>query len=190
MERLQEYYLKTIRPELASELKISNLLAVPRITKILVNLGLGQVRNDEKKIATLERALATITGQKPVRRLARKSVASFKLRQGDVVALSLTLRGSRMYDFLERLIRIALPRVRDFRGIPETSFDGHGNLTIGLRELGVFPEIRYEDVDLSHGLEITIVTTARTDAEGIALLRRLGLPLARSPKAEVRNQTQ
>lgn len=176
MERLITLYNTNIRPELAKELSIDNPMAVPKVVKVTVNIGLNQLRSDEKKVASLSKALASITGQVPARRRARKAIASFKLRQGDLVGLSLTLRGPRMYDFLERLIRIALPRVRDFRGIARTNFDGHGNLTIGLRELSIFPEIRFEDVDVPHGLEVTIVTTAKTNEQGEKLLARLGVP--------------
>lgn len=176
MERLATIYQQTVRPELQKEFSFSNVMAVPKITKVTVNIGLNQLRLDEKKVNSLAKGLSTITGQVPARRHARKAVAGFKIRQGDLVGLSLTLRGQRMYDFLERLMRIALPRVRDFRGIPKNSFDGHGNLSIGLRELSIFPEIRFEDIDVPHGLEITIVTTATTDEQGARLLGRLGMP--------------
>lgn len=173
---LATYFAETLRPALGRELGLVNLHAIPRITKVTVSVGVGQIRAETKKIEALERALAAITGQQPVRRTAKKSIASFKLRAGELVGLSLTLRGRRMYHFLERLIRIALPRVRDFRGIPRSSLDGGGNLSLGIRELAVFPEIRFEDLDLAQGLAVTITTTARTDAAAASLLDGLGMP--------------
>lgn len=177
MDRLQTLYKQSIRQDLGKELAIGNLHAVPRVTKMMINVGLNLSRTDAKKITQIERVIATIAGQKPSLRRARKAISSFKLRAGDPVALSLTLRGQRMYDFLERLVRVVLPRVRDFRGIPRKSFDGRGNLSIGLREMSVFPEIKYEDIDILHGIEITIVTTATSDDQGAKLLRALGMPL-------------
>ncbi len=178
MKRLIEVYTEDLHPRLSQELKLSNRYAVPAVKKVVLNVGLNLARLDQKKIDQIEKIVATIAGQIPALKRARKAVASFKLRSGDPVALSLTLRGKRMYDFLERLTRIALPRVRDFRGISRKGFDGSGNLSIGLRELSVFPEIRYEDLDVVHGIEITVVTTATTDRAGDKLLSGLGFPLA------------
>lgn len=178
MDRLANVYTREVRPALQSELGISNVMAVPRITKVTVNVGLNQAREDQKKIENIQRVVAIVTGQKPSLRRARKSIASFKLRAGEPVGLALTLRGQRMYDFLERLMRVALPRVRDFRGISRSSMDQRGNLTIGMREMSVFPEIGYEDADIVSGLEVTIVTTARTAEAGAKLLKALGVPLA------------
>ncbi len=178
MDRLVDIYNKEVRPALGTELGIKNVMAVPRIEKVTVNVGLNQARSDQKKVANIERVVAIITGQKPSLRRARKSIASFKLRAGEPVGLALTLRGKRMYDFLERLMRIALPRVRDFRGISRSSIDQQGNLTIGMREMSVFPEIGYEDAEVVSGLEVTIVTTARDAAAGAKLLKALGTPLA------------
>ena len=176
MERLKTLATTSIPRELATELGRTNLTAVPAITKVFVNCGLGHERTDQKKTEQLTHVLALVTGQRPVLRRARQSVASFKIRSGEPVALSLTLRGQRMYDFLERLIRIALPRVRDFRGINRKQFDGHGNLTIGILELAVFPEIRPEEFDITHGCEVTIVTSATNDSDGEALLKRYNIP--------------
>lgn len=179
MPTLRQTYQQSLRPALSQELAIANHLAVPRLAKIVVNVGLSDYRLDQKKIAVISENLGRITGQRPSLRRARKAVSSFKLRAGDPVGLSLTLRGKRMYDFFERLTRIALPRVRDFRGIPRRNFDGRGNLSLGIREQTVFPEIRYEDVSELFGLEITIVTTARTDAAAEKLLAALGIPFAK-----------
>lgn len=179
MERMAEIYTKTIRPELQAELA-SNIHAVARVQKVVVNVGLNQNRADGKKVASIEKTTAQITGQKPALRSARKAVSSFKIRQGEPVGLFLTLRGERMYDFLERLIRIALPRIRDFRGISRKNFDGRGNLSIGIREMSVFPEIRYEDMSVPHGMQITIVTSAKTDEAGEQLLSRLGIPFIKN----------
>lgn len=178
MERLADMYIKEIRRQLASELQIANLLAVPRVVKVTVNVGLNQARSDAKKVSEISRVVARITGQKPSLRRARKSISSFKLRAGEPVGLALTLRGKRMYDFIERLTRIALPRVRDFRGIRSASLDAQGNLTLGIRELSVFPEIGYDDSGVVSGLEVTIVTTAHDTASGAKLLKALGVPLA------------
>lgn len=176
MERLQTILTTTARAELREEFGQKNHFALPRLRKVIINCGLGQLRGNQKQIEALVHGLALITGQKPVLKRARKSVSSFKIREGEPIALSLTLRGQRMYDFLERLIRIALPRVRDFRGISRNQLDGRGNVTIGIREFAVFPEIRPEEFELAHGLEATIVTTAQTNREGEALLKRCGIP--------------
>jgi large subunit ribosomal protein L5 len=168
---------KDVRPVLAKELGEANVMAVPQVEKVTINLGLNELRHDPKKIEHIGRVLATISGQKPSLRRAKKAVSSFKLRADEPVGLALTLRGKRMYDFLERLIRIILPRVRDFRGISPKSFDGEGNLTVGLRDLSVFPEIRYEDLAIAKGLEVTIVTKAGSRERGAKVLTALGFPL-------------
>lgn len=179
MERLK-VMIQQLRPALAQELGLTNPMAVPRLIKVTINVGLNDLRHDTKKIERVSGVLATVTGQKPSLRRSRKAVASFKLRAGEPVGLALTLRGKRMYDFLERFIRVVLPRVRDFRGISPTSFDTHGNLTVGLRDLSVFPEIRYEDLDTVRGLEVTLVMNAETPQSGAKLLTALGFPLIRS----------
>lgn len=176
MERMATVY-RQAQTELKQDLGIKNTMALPRLVKVAVNVGLNQARADQKKIDQMTRVIGVLTGQKPSLRRARKAISSFKLRAGDPVGLSLTLRGDRMYDFLERLIRVALPRVRDFRGISVSHLDGHGNLSIGLREVSVFPEIRYEDADVLSGMEVTVVTTAADDPAAVALFKQLGLPL-------------
>lgn len=181
MDRMATVY-KAASGTLGETLGVTNRMALPRVQKVMVNVGLNQARLDQKKIEQMTRVLGVLTGQKPSIRRARKAIASFKLRANEPVGLALTLRGQRMYDFLERLIRIALPRVRDFRGISVGNLDGHGNLSIGLKEVSVFPEIRYEDVDVLTGLQVTIVTTATTDAAARELLRVLGLPLVDQTK--------
>ena len=178
MIRLREIS-KNSRAALAKELHESNVMAVPTVQKVNVNIGLNELRHDNKKIEHVGRVLAIITGQKPSLRRSKKAVSSFKLREGEPVGLALTLRGSRMYDFLERFIRIILPRVRDFRGIPQKSFDAEGNITVGIRDLSVFPEIRYEDLDVVRGLEVTIVTNAGAPERGAKVLAALGFPLVR-----------
>lgn len=178
MDKLITIYRKKIVPDLMRELKRDNKLSLPRIKKVTMNVGLNQFRLDQKKIDAIAKTLAMITGQKPSLRRARQAVSSFKLRAGDPVGLALTLRGKRMYDFLERLIRIALPRVRDFRGIPKSSLDGQGNITIGIREQIVFPEIRYEDISDIHGVEVTIVSTAKNNDEAEKFFSAVGVPFA------------
>lgn len=176
MDRLRDVYRHAL-PSLANDLGLSNLMAVPKIHKITINLGLGDLRSDSKKIDATSRVLAIVSGQKPSLRRAKKAVSSFKLRAGEPVGLALTLRGQRMYDFLERFIRIILPRVRDFRGIRLSKFDQEGNLTIGVRDLSVFPEIPYEDLGIAKSLEVTIVTAAGSPRAGARLLSALGFPL-------------
>lgn len=159
-----------------AEFKYKNVMAVPRIIKVVVNTGVGRTR-DDKSHEFIQRAMALIVGQKLSPRPARKDVSAFKTRRGFIIGYAATLRGARMYDFLERLIRVALPRTRDFQGIPEESFDGRGNLTVGVKEHIVFPEIIGEDVKLIFGFEVTIVTTARKREEAIAFLRYMGFPI-------------
>lgn len=173
---LKERYRREVVPALMKSLNIDNPMRVPRIEKIVVNIGLGEALDNPKALDAAVMDLATITGQKPIVTKARKSIASFKLREGRSIGAKVTLRGDRMWAFLDRLINIALPRVRDFRGISANSFDGRGNYTLGLREQLVFPEIEYDKVDKLRGLEVTIVTTAQTDEEGRQLLGLLGMP--------------
>jgi len=174
--RLQEHYEKVVRAELIKEFSYENPLQAPRIDKIVINMGVGEATSDSKKINAAVAELTAIAGQKPVITKARKSIATFKLREGMNIGCKVTLRRQRMYEFLDRLITIALPRVRDFRGVSGKSFDGRGNYTLGLKEQLVFPEIDYDKVDKVRGMDIVICTTARTDAEAKALLKGFQMP--------------
>ena len=174
--RLKERFEKEIRPALMKEFGYSNPMQAPRLEKIVVNMGLGEAINNGKIIDASVAQLAAITGQKPVVTKARKSIANFKLRQGQSIGAMVTLRGDRMYEFFDRLVSIALPRVRDFKGVSPKAFDGKGNYTLGIREQIIFPEINYDKVEKVKGLNVTITTTARTDEEGKALLKYLGMP--------------
>ncbi len=174
--RLKEKYYKEIRPALMSELGITNVLAAPRLEKIVVNMGVGEATQNIKIMDSAVDELGRITGQKAVIRRARKSIAAFKLRTGMPVGATVTLRGDRMYEFYDRLVSIALPRVRDFRGLPTTSFDGRGNYSVGLRDQLIFPEIDYSKVEKTRGMNVTICTTAGDNSRAIMLLRALGLP--------------
>jgi large subunit ribosomal protein L5 len=178
--RLLEQYRSEIVPQLLEEFQYGNKHEAPRLEKIVVNIGLGEAIQNARSLDAATQDLATITGQKPVVTRAKKSVAGFRLREGMPIGAMVTLRGARMYEFLDRLIGTALPRIRDFRGLSPRSFDGRGNYTLGLREQIVFPEIDYDSVDKTRGLEITIVTTARTDEEGRRLLTLLGMPFQAS----------
>jgi large subunit ribosomal protein L5 len=169
-------YQQEVVPALMKSLKASNIMEVPRIKKVVVNIGVGEALDNAKSLDAAVGDLTLITGQKPIVTKARKSIANFKLREGRSIGVKVTLRGERMWSFLDRLMNIALPRVRDFRGISADAFDGRGNYTLGLREQLVFPEIEYDKIDKLRGLEITIVTTARTDDEGRQLLQMLGMP--------------
>jgi len=169
-------YREQIVPALQKELGIENVMQVPRLEKIVVNVGVGEALQNAKALDATVGDMMIITGQKPVITRARRSIASFKLREGNQVGVKVTLRGNRMWDFIDRLISIALPRQRDFRGVSPDAFDGRGNYSLGLREQLSFPEINYDKIDKIRGLEIQIVTTARTDEEGYALLRHLGMP--------------
>ncbi len=180
MSRLQEYYRDTVVPELMQELSLSNVMQVPRISKITLNMGLGEAIQDKKVIEAAVKDLELISGQKPVVTIARKSVASFKLRDGMPIGAKVTLRAERMYEFLDRLINIAAPRVRDFRGLSPKSFDGRGNYSVGVREQIIFPEIDYDKIDAIRGMDITITTTAKNDEEGKALLKAFNFPLKKS----------
>ena len=179
MARLQEYYSKTLHAELMKKLGIDNVMAVPKLSKITLNMGLGDSARDKKVIDNAVDELATITGQKPVVTYARKSIAGFKLREGMPLGVKVTLRGRTMYEFLDRLIHIASPRIRDFRGLNPKSFDGKGNYSMGVREQIIFPEIDYDKVDQIRGMDITITTTAKNDAEARALLDGYGFPFRR-----------
>jgi len=174
--RLKEHYRKSAVPALLKEFGYKNPMAVPKLHKITVNVGLGEATQNPKLMDGAAAELALISGQKPVVTKARKSVAAFKLRAGMSIGCMVTLRGDRMYEFLDRLVNVALPRVRDFRGVSTKSFDGRGNYTLGIRDQLIFPEIDYNKVEKIKGMNISITTTAKTDAEGIALLRHLGMP--------------
>lgn len=177
---MQEQYTSEIVPALMKEFEYSSVMQVPRVTKVVVNIGLGEALDNAKAIDFATNDLLAITGQKPVVTKAKKSIASFKLREGRSIGLKVTLRGERMWSFLTRVIHIALPRTRDFQGVSPDSFDGRGNYTLGIREQLIFPEIDYDKIDKSRGMEITIVTTARNDEEGRRLLAMLGMPFRRA----------
>jgi large subunit ribosomal protein L5 len=178
--RLKDKYLKEIVPQLMEQFGYKSIMQVPKVTKVTVNMGVGEAAQDAKVLEEASGQLGLITGQKPQVRRARKSVANFKIRTGMPVGIRVTLRGERMYELLDRLTSIALPRIRDFRGIPATGFDGQGNYSFGLKEQSIFPEIDYDKIDRSRGMDICITTTARTDEEGRALLRKLGMPFRAS----------
>jgi large subunit ribosomal protein L5 len=181
MLRMKERYQQEIVPTLMKDFGYSSPMQVPRVTKVVVNVGVGEALNDAKALDNTVRDISTITGQRPVVTRARKSIASFKLREGRAIGVKVTLRGQRMYDFLDRLINVALPRQRDFRGVSPDSFDGRGNYTLGLREQLIFPEIDYDSIDKLRGMEIAVVTTAETDEEGRRLLELLGMPFRQQP---------
>jgi large subunit ribosomal protein L5 len=174
--RLKEQYLKTVVPALTKEFGYTNVMAVPKLEKITVNIGMGEATQNPKIMDTAVSELTAIAGQKPVVTKAKKSIAAFKLREGMSIGCMVTLRGDRMYEFLDRLMNVALPRVRDFRGVSTKSFDGRGNYTLGVRDQLIFPEIDYNKVDKMRGMNICITTTAKTDAEALALLKHLGMP--------------
>lgn len=174
--RLKEKYLKEVVPNMMKEFSYKNVMQVPKIQKIVLNVGLGEAIQNIKLLDAVQKELSMITGQKAVVTKAKKSIAAFKLRKGVPIGCKVTLRGNRMYEFLDRLISIALPRIRDFRGISGKSFDGRGNYALGLKEQFIFPEIEYDKVDMIHGLDIVFCTTAKTDKESKALLRNMGMP--------------
>jgi large subunit ribosomal protein L5 len=174
--RIKETYYKQIVPRLMKERNYSSIMAVPRLTKIVVNMGVGEATQNIKVLDAAMEELGKITGQRPAMRRARKSVAAFKLRQGMPIAATVTLRGDRMYEFCDRLFNVALPRVRDFRGVASSAFDGRGNYTLGLKDQILFPEIDYSRVEKLRGMNVTFVTTARTDEESKLLLQSLGMP--------------
>ncbi|MBQ0712091.1 MAG: 50S ribosomal protein L5 [Porticoccus sp.] len=177
MARLNEVYKKEIAPKLKEELGLANVMEIPKITKITLNMGVGEALGDKKALENAVADMALIAGQKPIINNARKSIAGFKVREGWPIGCKVTLRGERMYEFLERLISIAIPRIRDFRGISPKSFDGHGNFSMGVSEQIIFPEIDYDKVDTIRGMDITITTSARNNDEGRALLRAFSFPL-------------
>ena len=174
--RLKERYVSEIAPALNQKFGYKSVMQIPKLSKVVVNVGCGESKNNAKEIEAICKDIATITGQKPVTRKARKSVANFKLREGEIVGVKVTLRGDKMYEFLDRLFSVALPRVRDFRGINPKSFDGRGNYAFGLKEQLIFPEIEYDKVDKIRGMDICICTTATTDEEAKELLTLLGAP--------------
>ena len=176
MNRMQEQYQKEIAPALFKTFEFKNVMQVPRIEKVVVNIGLGEAMVDPKALDAAVSDLTQITGQKPVTTRARKSIAAFKLREGVIIGTKVTLRGERMWAFLDRLVNVALPRVRDFRGVSADAFDGRGNYTLGLRDQLIFPEIEYDKIDALRGLDITITTTAKTDEQGRALLNAFNFP--------------
>jgi large subunit ribosomal protein L5 len=177
--RLKERYEQEIRPQLQQRFNYSSIMQVPRIEKITLNMGVGEAKQDSNMLDAAQEQLATIAGQQPSVRRARKSIAAFKLREGMPVGVSVTLRRARMYEFLDRLMSVAIPRIRDFRGLSPRSFDGRGNYSIGVREQIIFPEIDYDAIDQVRGLDVTITTSAATDEEAYALLRELGMPFSR-----------
>ena len=176
--RLREHYEKVVRPALMDEFKYENVMQVPRLEKIVINMGVGEASQDAKKMEGAVADLTAIAGQKPIVTKAKTSIAQFKLRENQVVGCKVTLRKDRMYEFLDRFVNIALPRVRDFRGIPNKSFDGRGNYAMGLKEQLIFPEINYDRVDKIRGMDIVFVTSAQTDAECKALLKAFQMPFA------------
>lgn len=176
MSTLKEKYLTEVRPALVEQFAYKNILEAPRLEKVVINMGIGEGKDNPKLLESAARELSLITGQKPVITKAKKSVASFKLREGMSIGCKVTLRGEKMYDFVNKLINVALPRVRDFRGISPKSFDGRGNYSLGLKEQIIFPEINYDDVEKIQGMDIIIVTTAKTDEEARELLKKLGMP--------------
>ena len=182
--RLKERYEHELREQLKDELGLKSIMEVPRITKITLNMGVGEAKTDAKQLDAAIEELSTIAGQRAQIRKARKSIASFKLREGMPVGARVTLRGARMWEFLDRLVSIALPRIRDFRGLSPSSFDGRGNYSLGIREQIIFPEIDYDSIGQIRGLDVAITTTARNDDEARALLRGLGLPLATSEREQ------
>jgi large subunit ribosomal protein L5 len=176
--RLKEQYEREIRPQLQQELGLSSVMQVPRLEKITLNMGVGEAKTDAKLLDSAVEELTTIAGQRAQVRRARKSIAQFKIREGMPVGTKVTLRGARMYEFLDRLVSIALPRIRDFRGLNPESFDGRGNYSLGIREQIIFPEINYDDIQQVRGLDVTITTSAETDDHARALLTALGLPFS------------
>lgn len=178
MSRLQEHYASTVKPALIEQFAYTNPMQAPKLRKIVLNMGVGEAALDKKKIESAVEEMSLIAGQKPVITKARKSIAAFKLRDGMTVGCKVTLRGERMYEFLDRLVTVAMPRIRDFRGISPKSFDGRGNFAVGLKEQIIFPEIDYDKVEEIRGLDVVICTSAKTDGEAIALLKGFNLPFA------------
>ena len=182
--RLKQRYLEEIRPQLVERFGYSSPMQAPRIEKVTVNMGVGDAKQDSGLLEAASAQLATITGQRPSVRRARKSIAQFKVRAGMPVGLAVTLRGERSYEFLDRLMAVAIPRIRDFRGLSPRSFDGRGNYSLGIREQIIFPEVDYDSIDQVRGLDVTITTTASSDEESFALLQALGMPFARDRRTQ------
>jgi large subunit ribosomal protein L5 len=182
--RLKQRYVEEVRPRLKDELGLRTIMEVPRIEKITLNMGVGEAKTEPKSLDSAIEELTTIAGQRAQVRRARKSIAGFKIREGMPIGARVTLRGDRMYEFLDRLVSIALPRIRDFRGLSPRSFDGRGNYSIGVREQLIFPEINYDDIAAIRGLDVAITTSAKTDEHALALLRGLGLPFAVEERSE------
>jgi large subunit ribosomal protein L5 len=176
MARLQEYYRKEVAPELTKQFGYTSPMRVPKFEKIVINMGVGDAKDNVKLLEAAMDDLASITGQKPSITRAKKSIANFKLREGTAIGCRVTLRGKRMYEFYDRMINVAIPRIRDFRGLPANSFDGRGNYSVGIKEQVVFPEISYDDIERVQGMSITIVTTAETDEEALSLLKLMNMP--------------
>jgi len=174
--RMREYYVKTVRTKLAAQFGLTNVHEIPQLEKIVLNVGMGEAIKQPKVLDTVVDELAVISGQKPVRKKAKKSIANFGLREGQEIGVSVTLRGVRMWEFMDRFVQTALPRVRDFRGLSTRSFDGRGNYSMGVKEQMIFPEINYDQVEQIHGMDITFVTTTDKDDQALALLRELGMP--------------
>ena len=188
MVSLKEKYINDIVPELQKELGHGNVMQVPKVEKITLNMGVGESTTDKKAIEKAQANLESITGQRPLVTKTKKSVATYKIREGFPIGCKVTLRKSRMYDFLDRLVNIALPRIRDFRGLNKKSFDGNGNYSIGIKEQIIFPEIDYDNIDTIRGLDITITTTAKTDEEALALLKAFNFPIKDNQEAEEETQ--
>ncbi len=182
MPRLRRQYDEVVVPGMTEQFGYRNRMMVPKVSKIVINIGMGEAVGNAKSLDNAVGDLTLITGQKPVLTRAKKSIAQFKVRQGMAIGVVVTLRGSRMYEFMDRLMNVALPRVRDFRGVPVNAFDGRGNYTLGLKEQLIFPEIEYDKIDRARGMEISFVTTAKTDAEGRRLLELLGMPYTKPPQ--------
>jgi large subunit ribosomal protein L5 len=186
--RLRAHYHNTVRPKLMQQFGFRNPHEVPTLTKVVLNVGMGEAIKQPKVLDTVVEELATITGQQPVRKRAKKSIANFGLRQGQEIGAAVTLRGARMWEFLDRFISVAIPRVRDFRGLPTRSFDGRGNYSLGIKEQMIFPEINYDAIEQIHGMDITFVTTAKRDDQALALLKELGMPFRGEEKKGGRQQ--
>jgi len=180
--RLRDFYQATVRPKLTQQFSFSNPHQVPRLEKIVLNVGVGEAIKQPKALDSVVDELATITGQQPVRKKAKKSISNFGLRQGQEIGAAVTLRGARMWEFLDRFISVAIPRIRDFRGLGTRSFDGRGNYSLGLKEQMIFPEINYDSIDSIHGMDITFVTSTNRDDQALALLRELGMPFRTEEK--------
>ena len=180
--RLREFYQATVRPKLTQQFSFSNPHQVPRLEKIVLNVGVGEAIKQPKALDSIVEELATITGQQPVRKKAKKSISNFGLRQGQEIGAAVTLRGARMWEFLDRFISVAIPRIRDFRGLGTKSFDGRGNYSLGIKEQMIFPEINYDEIESIHGMDITFVTSTTKDDQAFALLRELGMPFRTEEK--------